>query len=90
MRAISRYEAKLNELDRVDSSVIKTILAAGVVREYEAAVPEKPEPPAGMHIEGVDDAELRYAIENEFTAEQRARLHNIVNIFTHKDESKRK
>jgi hypothetical protein len=35
MRAISRYEQKLNDLDRVDPSVIKSILAAGVVREYE-------------------------------------------------------
>lgn len=94
MRAISRYEQKLNDLDRVDPSVIKSILAAGVVREYETSQKKQPEPlplvDAGMHIEGVDDAELRYAIENEFTAEQRARLHNIVNIFTNKDESNKR
>jgi hypothetical protein len=35
MRAISRYEKKLKAADRVDPSVIKSILAAGVVREYE-------------------------------------------------------
>ena len=86
MRAISRYERRLNDQDRVDPSVIKSILAAGVVREYEAK--KDPEPAAeAMHIEGVDDAALRYAIDNEFTAEQRARLHNIVNIFTNKGDS---
>jgi len=70
--------------------VIKSILAAGVVREYESQKKNVENVDNGMHIEGVDDAELRYAIDNEFTAEQKARLHNIVNIFTHKDKSKSK
>jgi hypothetical protein len=42
-----------------------------------------------MHMEGVDDAALSYAIENEFTDEQKARLQNIVNIFSNKDEANR-
>ena len=40
-------------------------------------------------MEGVDDAALRYAIANEFTDEQKARLQNIVNIFSNKDEPNR-
>lgn len=37
-------------------------------------------------MEGVDDAALKFAIANEFTDEQRARLQNIVNIFSNKDD----
>jgi hypothetical protein len=37
-------------------------------------------------MEGVDDAALKFAIANEFTDEQKARLQNIVNIFSNKDE----
>jgi len=90
IRAIGRYERKLNEADRVDPAVIKSIIAAGVVREYEkVASPEKEVPEPEMHMEDVDDAGLKYAIENEFTDEQKARLHNIVNIFANKGGNKK-
>ena len=45
MKAIRRFERKLNAADRVDPSVIKSILAAGVVREYEECVEEIKEQP---------------------------------------------
>ena len=34
MKAIKRYERKLKASERVDPEIIKSILAAGVVREY--------------------------------------------------------